>query len=163
MNKTCERCGAEYATEDKRRRYCGLPCYRERQREEPNAGTFRAGLVPWNKGVEGLHLSPATEFKPGQPARNHEPVGTVKIRQRRNRPESPRAFVKVAEPNVWRLRAVVAWEVEHGALPRGHVVHHKDRNSLNDAPGNLAALTRAEHIAEHRSELRSRMFEGLGA
>ncbi len=153
MKKTCERCGAEYETENRRRRYCGVPCYRERQREAPNAGTFKPGLRPWNKDVKGLHLSPATEFKPGPRPEERDPVGTVKIRQRRNRVEAPRAFVKIAQPNVWKLRAVAVWEKQHGPLPRGMVVHHKDRDSLNDVPENLVAFTRAEHLAEHRREL----------
>ena len=151
MIKTCGRCGAEYATEDKRRRFCGVECYRERQREAPNAGTFRRGQEPWNKGEVGLHLSPASEFKKGREASNRVPVGTVRVRQRRNRNEGPRAFVKVAEPNVWRLRAVLAWEAENGPVPSGLVIHHRDHDSLNDVPSNLAALTRSEHIAEHRS------------
>lgn len=38
-------------------------------------------------------------------------------------------------------------------MARGLVIHHRDRDSLNDAPANLQALTRKEHAAEHRSEL----------
>jgi len=45
----------------------------------PNATAFKPGNVPWNKGVKGrsawrrpkgVHLSPATEFQPGQTAGN---------------------------------------------------------------------------------------------
>jgi hypothetical protein len=41
----------------------------------------------------------------------------------------------------------------NGSLPRGSVVHHKDRNSENDALDNLQAMTRAAHAEEHRSEM----------
>lgn len=99
----------------------------------------------------GQRLSPTTEFKPGQPAHNHLPVGSVRIRVETHT-GSPRAWVKVAEPNVWRRRASVVWESIHGPLPRGKVVHHRDRDSLNDDPSNLVALTRKEHINEHREE-----------
>jgi hypothetical protein len=119
-----------------------------------NSGSFKPGMEPWNKGVSGLRMSPATEFKPGQSAHNHVPVGTVKVRQRKNRHDLPRAWVKIAEPNVWQLRAIVEWELAHGPLLPGTIVHHRDRDSMNDASGNLEALTRAEHIAVHAAELR---------
>lgn len=154
MTRTCDRCGAEYASDDKRRKYCGLACYRQRQREAPNSGTFARGLVPWNRDLKGIHLSPESEFKPGAEAINRVPVGTVKIRQRKNRPDQPRAWVKVAEPNVWRMRAVVEWEKANGPLPDGLIIHHIDRNSLNDDPLNLQALTRQQHLSEHRGEFR---------
>ena len=100
----------------------------------------------------GQHLSATTEFKPGQPAHNKLPVGSVTTRMVFGR---PRAFVKIAEPNVWRARAKVVWEREHGCrLPRGKVVHHKDRDTMNDAPENLVALTRSEHAMEHADEAR---------
>ena len=31
-----------------------------------NKGTFKKGNNPWNKGLKGIHLSPASEFKEGQ-------------------------------------------------------------------------------------------------
>lgn len=110
-----------------------------------------AGQQPWNKGVVGKRTSPQTEFKKGQRPGNWLPVGSETVR--RYRKTSPRAFVKVAEPNVWRQRAVVVWERENGPLPRGKLVHHRDRDSLNDEPCNLQAMTRAEHIEEHRTDL----------
>lgn len=94
----------------------------------------------------------ATEFAPGQAAHNHLPVGSVRVR-RETHTGLDRAWVKTAEPNVWRKRAVLAWEAEHGPVARGLVIHHRDRDSLNDAPANLQALTRKEHADEHRGEL----------
>jgi len=35
-------------------------------------GGFKEGNVPWNKGLNGIHLSPRTEFKKGQKARNRK-------------------------------------------------------------------------------------------
>jgi hypothetical protein len=129
-------------------------------------GRFRPGHA---RGIAtrykpGEHSSPATEFKPGsmvgaqhrfypgQPAFNKLPVGSETVRIETNS-GLPRAWVKVAEPNGWKKRAVVVWERDNGPLPRGSVVHHKDRDSLNDAPGNLVALTRKEHVAEHQLEI----------
>ena len=119
-----------------------------------NSGRFVAGRH-YSRATEirsGERLSAATEFKPGQAAHNYLPVGSVRIRVEANT-WLPRAWVKVAEPNVWKKRAVVVWESAHGPLRRGVAVHHKDRDSLNDSLTNLAALTLAEHRAEHHEEM----------
>ncbi len=100
----------------------------------------------------GERRSPTTEFKPGHPAPNKLSVGTVRLRCETNT-RLMRAWVKIGEPNVWKKRAVVVWESANGPLPRGYVVHHRDRNSLNDDPSNLAALTRRAHAEEHRGEV----------
>jgi hypothetical protein len=100
---------------------------------------------------KGERRAPATEFKPGQQPGNWCPVGTVRLRTYRG---VTRAWVKVAEPNGWRFRARVNWEAANGPLPKGRLVHHQDRSPLNDDPSNLRALTRAEHLAEHRDEIR---------
>lgn len=100
----------------------------------------------------GARVSRATEFVPGGLAHNRAPLGSVRVRIETNT-GLPRAWVKVAEPNIWRKRAVVVWEDTHGPLARGRVIHHRDRDSLNDSIENLAALTRKEHADEHRHEL----------
>lgn len=117
----------------------------------PNETSFQKGHRPWNKGKRGLHLSPETEFKKGCKSNRILPVGTETIRKCKN--GKRRAFVKIANPSVWRERAKVVWEAVNGILPAGYVVHHQDRDELNDDPFNLIAMTRAEHINEHRAEL----------
>lgn len=118
-------------------------------------GRFLPGNVysPATRFAPGHTLGVRTRFKPGQAAHNKLPIGAVRVRREANT-GLLRAWVKTAEPNVWRKRAVVVWESESGRrLPRGSVVHHRDRNSLNDDPSNLVALSRSEHTAEHRAEL----------
>ena len=100
--------------------------------------------------MKGIRLSPKTEFKKGMVSDKRAPVGEV--RERKTKGGVVRAFVKVAEPNVWQVRAKVVLEQHNGPLPRGYVIHHKDRNPLNDDLENLQAMTRAEHIEEHRNE-----------
>lgn len=118
------------------------------------ATQFKPGQhpAPATEIQPGQRLSPATEFKPGMDAYNRLPVGAVRVR-RETHTGLDRAWVKTAEPNVWRKRAVLVWEAEHGPVARGLVIHHRDRDSLNDAPTNLQALTRKEHTDEHRGEL----------
>lgn len=146
--KTFERPTANPA----RARYCSFPCYNTARTGRPNHGAFQPGKPPWNKGLKGYNPSPATQFKKGMRPINKVTVGTVRIRK--DKQGKPRAFVKVAEPNKWEYRAVKVWEEHHGCeVPPGMVVHHKDRNSLNDHPDNLEAMTRKDHINEHRNDL----------
>lgn len=150
----CEQCGSEL---HRRRnngrpiRFCFIGCYHRWQSINPmNAGSFVKGLTPWNKGIP-VSLSPATQFKPGHTATRKDPVGATRIRTSR-RDGRQRAYVKIAEPNIWKLRAVHVWESIAGPLPEGLLVHHKDRDCLYDNIENLEAMTRAEHINEHRAE-----------
>ncbi|MGN8062759.1 HNH endonuclease signature motif containing protein [Ralstonia sp. 22111] len=102
--------------------------------------------------MKGIHLSPKSEFKKGRTTHNRLPVGSETIRRDKGSGAS-RVYRKVAEPNVWRLRAVLVWESLNGPVPKGCVVHHKDKDSMNDAPGNLECLSRAEHAREHKHDL----------
>lgn len=40
-------------------------------------------------------------------------------------------------------------------LSSNEIVHHKDRNKLNNDPSNLEVVTRSEHIQIHRKDLKS--------
>jgi len=44
----------------------------------------------------------------------------------------------------------------HGDIPPGHDVHHRDGDPFNDDPANLIALTPEEHRAAHRRMRRKR-------
>ncbi|MFL4491554.1 HNH endonuclease signature motif containing protein [Streptomyces sp. VTCC 41912] len=41
------------------------------------------------------------------------------------------------------------WKAVHGPIPEGYHIHHKDENTLNNSPDNLACISAAEHNAEH--------------
>jgi hypothetical protein len=112
---------------------------------------FERGQTPWNLGLS-VHLSPESEFKKGRIAPERLPVGTERIRLRR---AHRRVFIKVSDPNKWKLRSVKRWEDANGPVPTGRIIHHEDRDTLNDELTNLACLTRAEHLAEHRHELQA--------
>jgi hypothetical protein len=109
-------------------------------------------LSPQTEIQPGQRLSPQTEFKRGQSAHNRLEVGAETIRIE-SATGNPRGWVKVAEPNVWRPRAIVVWERHNGVVPKGMIVHHKDRNTINDVIENLELATRKQHVAEHRQEL----------
>jgi hypothetical protein len=121
--------------------YCGRACRDEALRRVGNAGTFSAG----------------------QAAHNRLLVGTTTVRTRNGRGDGPRAWIKVAEPNVWRPRAVLVWEAEHGPIPRGWIVHHENRDTLDDTPGNLSLISRAGHLREHRHEFEQKRKEAAAS
>lgn len=148
---------------------CSMTCYREWRRRRmvgnkysvghrpPNA--FPVGHNPWNKNLKGIHLSPESEFKPGPRPDLQDPIGSVKVRNHKG--GTRRSWIKTDE-KTWQLNAVVVWESANGKVPKGSVVHHKDRNPLNDFIDNLQCMTRAEHAMEHLAELhlaRAKMFE----
>ena len=151
----CQQCHSEFQRETtklEKARYCSTHCYNLFQKDYPNSGTFKPGQTSWNTGMKGLRLNPATEFKKGQRPVTWVSVGTVRIRKDKH--GKPRAFIKVAEPNKWEYRAVKVWEEHNGReVPPGMIVHHRDRDTLNDAPDNLQAMTRKDHINEHRNDL----------
>jgi hypothetical protein len=157
----CEECGVKFMARPSNqngksmpRRFCGDPCYRKWQKRNPiNKGCFRPGQRPWNTGVKGTHFSPATEFKPGNVSHNKLPIGTVLIRKQGSDSTRKQAYVKVAEPNKWKARALINREAENGPLPKGMLLWHTDGDSLNDDISNLEAITRAESLARTRKRL----------
>lgn len=160
----CVQCDADFkrdAAGNRVRRFCGNSCYHAWQKSNPNKGQFSRGRATWNKGMDGLRVSPATEFKKGQRGITYMPIGAERKRLDKIT-KTPRIWVKVADgPRGWKLRAVLVWERQNGPVSAGKVIHHCDHNSLNDAIENLSALTRAEHIAAHREANEASRLDGL--
>lgn len=158
---TCCICGNIFTTRHRGEltaRTCGYACrgvWQGKQvtgiRRSPHS-EFKKGIQPWNAGLKGFHPSPATSFKQGQKAYNKLSVGSVRIRSF-TRDGKQVAFVKIAEPNVWRERAKIVWESANGPIPKGMIIHHEDRNKLNDVLYNLSLETRSSHMKKHHVEL----------
>lgn len=53
------------------------------------------------------------------------------------------------KPREFLHRAI--WESEHGKIPFGHHVHHKDGNCSNNTLENLACVTCQQHHTEHEN------------
>lgn len=174
--KTCETCGKEFSVPHYRRetaKFCSKSCsaaniakkYLNKgpkpwaaatlaKHRHKSTSRFKKGHTPWNKGVKGIHLSPESEFKPGCESNRKMEVGSVRVRK--DKSGNDRAWVKVGEPSEWKERSRLVWENNNGAIPDGMIIHHEDRDSLNDEISNLRCLTRAEHIEEHRDEMREK-------
>ncbi len=48
------------------------------------------------------------------------------------------------------------WELEHGAIPHKHVIHHIDKNWKNNRLDNLEPLTVSEHRLRHNGDKRKK-------
>ena len=121
--------------------------------QRPNKTSFKKGQVPWNKGEKGIHLSPKTEFKKGRQSINWVAVGTKTIRTEKN--GKKRQWIKVDEPNIWIEYAKWVWMQKNGTIPYGLLIHHLDKDTLNDKEENLSLVSRATHINLHREDLRN--------
>jgi hypothetical protein len=101
------------------------------------------GRKPWNDGVKGIHLSPETEFKPGErrarAERMNVPVGTIVTRQPVG--GKPQRWIKVSDrgprPRRWMTYARRVWEDSFGPVQAGYCVRHRNGDTLDDAPANL--------------------------
>src|SRR3990167_9833059 len=113
---------------------------------------FLKNHIPWNKGKKGLHFSPNTEFKKGQRGINWLPLGSETIRI--DKGNKKRRWLKIAEPNIWIEYAKFVWMQYNGKIPKGYLIHHIDKNTLNDNIENFALLTRKAHINIHRKDLK---------
>ena len=80
-----------------------------------------------------------------------EPVWTEKVRIDSNGRQ--RAWVKIAYPNIWVQRSRYLLEQQGFVISEGRIVHHRDRDTLNDSLINLLIVTRKWHINRHRKEL----------
>lgn len=153
MKQKCKNCNTEFE-----RRYetnfCKIECfydYRRNNPEEYKKGRFEKGHTPWNKDTKGVMKANKTTFKKGHRPATSKPVGTISLVSHK-REKYPRRHIKIKEPNTWMPLARYIWEKKNGKIPKGYVLHHKDRNPLNDTIDNLEILTRAEHLEVHRKE-----------
>lgn len=123
-----------------------------------HGGRFEPGQEAWNRGrpqaewmpPESVERTCATRFQTGQLPHNARdlPVGSERVSV------DGYVEVKVAERpsgegpahDNWRPKAHLVWEGANGrALRPGEVVVFADGDRSNLDPGNLVAMTRAEH------------------
>lgn len=119
-------------------------------------GRFVPGQTPWNKGMKGLLLSPATTFKPGvlqgRAAQLVAPLGSYRVNgdgyldQKISDKPGP-------QHHRWRAVHRIVWERAHGQVPAGHaVVFRPGRRSTDPEAITLDALelvTRAQLMSRN--------------
>lgn len=74
--------------------------------EQSKATQFKKGMISWNKGMKGIHLSPATEFKAGQVPHNKLPdelreVALLRRRLTKNITERLKRYAKKQKNNIY--------------------------------------------------------------
>lgn len=94
-------------------------------------------------------------FLKGHKAPHHLPIGSINIRFIRQTGKE-RAYIKIGEPSIWKVRARYMWEQRYGKIPRGMIIYHKDGDTLNDNVGNLELISRARHLEIYRTEFRNK-------
>lgn len=121
------------------------------------SGRFEPGHPSWNKGKKMSDSTRAkvkrTWFPKGNRPKNALPVNTEVV--------TTDGFIKVkiAEPNVWKLKHHIVWEQAYGERPKGYGIRFKDGNRLNCDLDNLILLSNREraiinkHFGEFTGEL----------
>ncbi len=115
-------------------------------------GRFKKGHTPANKGTHMGGWEP-TQFKKGNMPLNHKPIGTESIRHNHKKGQKY-VYVKVEEPNQWRMKHILEWEKHHGPVPKGKIIIFLDGNVLNADIGNLMMIDRKVHVRMNQSRLR---------
>lgn len=124
---------------------------RLRREDNPGTGTrFQKGQTSWNKGISYTAggRSAETRFKAGtlsgKAAMLLQPIGTERvtkdgIRQRKVCDDGP-------PQRRWKSVHMILWEEANGAVPTGHIVVFRDKNTANINIGNLELISRAENM-----------------
>ena len=119
----------------------------DRLRASGVATRYRPGSVPANKGTKGVcgvhPNSRRTQFKKGQKAINHRPIGSERVNV------EGYIEIKVAEPNKWDLKQRVVWREQVGEIPPSHVIAFRDGNPLNCVVENLECVSRADWMKRY--------------
>ncbi|WP_387693030.1 HNH endonuclease signature motif containing protein [Photorhabdus sp. RM71S] len=108
-------------------------------------GQFIKGNQPHNIGTKGLMKCNSGSFKKGQITWNTRELGTERV------DIHGYVYIKVANPNIWRLKHHVIWEECRGKLLENSILIFKDNNSLNCQIDNLLMITREENAILNKS------------
>lgn len=113
------------------------------------ATRFTKGHIPPNKGKkvspEVYEKMSPTMFKKGHISENKREVGAERVNV------YGYIEIKVAEPNVWRLKHRIVWEQHNGAIPPGYNVQFKNHNTQDCRIENLYLISKAEQMRNENS------------
>ena len=106
---------------------------RKYKKHKDNPTSFKKGRKPWNKGKPGYQISSKSK---GYIDSHGYLVFCIKKKQ------------------IFAHRMI--WEKYHGKIPKGYIIHHKDKNRLNNDISNLKLITRGEHSKIHKNDRRKK-------
>lgn len=111
-------------------------------------GQFKKGHVTHNKGKKKYWIGgEETQFKKGSKPHNYLPVGSERVNG------DDYIDIKIADPNKWRGKHILAWEEHNGPLPKGHAVIFGDGNRRNFEPNNLILVSRQQLLILNKKKL----------
>ena len=120
-----------------------------------NAGQFKKGNVPHNKGKRNW-WKPVHVFEKGNLPHSYRPIGSERISAK-----DGYIYVKVADPCEWRLKSHIVWEQHNGKIPKSCLIRYLDNNNQNTDIDNLICVTQCENailnkikFAEEPAELK---------
>ena len=113
-----------------------------------NAGRYKKNNIPWNKGVKGIHLNPATEFKKGEMCGSDH--YSWKGGLTRNVSD---CHYQWNENGKRTRRPRDVFQAHCGSIPEGYVIYHLDGDMHNDVPSNLVAVQRKHLIKLNRGTI----------
>ncbi len=124
-------------------------------------GRFEKGHIPMNKGQKKIHYAGTekTWFAKGHIPYNTRKVGDESVRHNYKRGQKY-VYVKVAEPNKWRMKHIIEWEKHNGKVKEGYVITFMDGNTLNTDINNLKMISRKIHAILNKNDLRQNNKEG---
>ena len=117
-------------------------------------GHFKKGHVPANKGQKGVCAAGCEKgwFSKGHTPATHKPVGTESFRT--DKSGAAYTYVKIKEPNVWKMKHVLVWEQHNGPVPKGKIIIFLDGNTQNTDIENMAVIDRGTHAVMNHMGLR---------
>lgn len=118
----------------------------------PNAGSFKKGAVPWNKGRKMLEEEKKkimeAWFKKGD-----NPYNTLKVGSTRTTKDGYKE-IKIAEPNKWKLYQRYVFEKEHDVeLTSSDIIIFADGDRSNFDIDNLVKVSRSTLLILNRKRL----------
>ncbi len=109
-------------------------------------GQFKKGGTPFNKGLKGVHYSPASEFKKGHLPGNTKYDGCITIRtDHYNRRAKKYKWIRLSLGK-WELLHRVIWQQAYGKIPKRKILYFKNGDTLDCRLENLMLLTRKEQV-----------------
>ncbi|WP_335961676.1 HNH endonuclease signature motif containing protein [Acinetobacter haemolyticus] len=109
-------------------------------------GCFEKGDKPWNTGTKGVCKPNSGNFKKGQQTWNKKPIGYERICSK-----DGYVLVKVAEPNVFKLKHRVVWGKANGPIPENHVIAFNNLDKTDCRLENLTLMAKAEMVRYSQS------------
>jgi len=146
IKSICKRCEKEFLIykcriSQKRGKYCSRRCYALDQKGHAPSGFYIKGEAPWNKGKKREYSLP-TQHK----------IGSITIRKDAN--GKKRRWIKIGHPSKWIQYSHYIFRKHTRINTFNKIIHHLDKNPLNDTFKNLQIVSRSDHMKLHLNKER---------